>query len=164
MKIVRRLAGQRLSGGGRPESQERMCASIDAALLSAGRARALGGSDGRPPCLPPAPSNSQRNPPNQRFLPCSVPPSFLPQVTDEALAALGCPAHLTCLRLDFCVDVTDAGLALLQGGSQMMAAVGVRCQARVCLGYGLSGRLALLQLGVPCIKPEACWAQPVLGV
>ncbi len=39
----------------------------------------------------------------------------LPQVTDEALAALGCPAHLTCLRLDYCVDITDAGLALLQG-------------------------------------------------
>lgn len=56
-----------------------------------------------------------RSPVTCPFHSCSVSRTNLPQVTDEGLAALGCPAHLTCLRLDYCVDVTDAGLALLQG-------------------------------------------------
>lgn len=34
---------------------------------------------------------------------------------DEALAALGAPPRLARLRLDYCVEVTDGGLALVQG-------------------------------------------------
>jgi hypothetical protein len=36
-------------------------------------------------------------------------------VTDETLAALGTPPRLSKLHLDYCVELTDAGLATLQG-------------------------------------------------
>jgi hypothetical protein len=66
-------------------------------------------------------------------------------VTDEALAALGCPAHLTCLRLDYCVDVTDAGLALLQGVSTLQELSLTGCEQLTALGLRSLGGLTRMR-------------------
>lgn len=52
-------------------------------------------------------------PPLHRSTACR--PSSPLQVGDGALAAMGAPPRLARLRLDYCVEVTDGGLALLQG-------------------------------------------------
>jgi hypothetical protein len=48
---------------------------------------------------------------------CLCNPPAAPQVTDEALAALRAPPRLSKLHLDYCVELTDAGLAALQGAA-----------------------------------------------
>ena len=112
--LLAALAAQRLPGGGRPVQNR----GEHAAQRSAAAPIRMSARCCRADCLLHARAGGirgRRSPVACPFRSCSVCRTDLPQVTDEALAALGCPAHLTCLRLDYCVDVTDAGLALLQG-------------------------------------------------
>lgn len=66
------------------------------------------------------------------------------QVTDAGLAALGAPPRLARLRLDFCVDLTDAGLASLQGAHRRGA---VRGRPAVCAWMRPSVPLRWLRCG-----------------
>lgn len=88
--------------------------SLEAADLSKTGVR--GRTRGMPPSRHPS-----RLPPLHPLNPPPVPPATAPraQVTDDALAALGAPPRLHTLRLDYCVEITDAGLALLQGARRL---------------------------------------------